>query len=591
MNVRKMLKLFLAMAVVSVLLFVTACGGGSDDTAADTGNNATTETDSGTTDTTPDTDTNATVDTDGINRDGILVFGGSGWAGIFNSIMSNNLYDRYVTDIVKEGLISNNAAGEPVPKIALSWEISNENRTYTFFMDPRAAFSDGTPVTAHDVSFTFHTIAHPLYDGPRYNAVQDLLGVEAFTAGEADSVEGIRVIDDHTIEFTHVNSSPQHIWNFGYGILSEAYYAFGDDWDHFMSLIDRPFGSGQYVFVDYVFQQWIEFERNENYWNPDVQINLAGVIMREVPNESIVPAVIAGEIHIGEAPVNLDNLEALQAAPNVHPNLFVANTLRQITFNTLRPQLEDHRVRQALVYAFDTHAYIVADTGSPDLRSVGTSPFSPVSWAQPPVGTLNEYEFNMERAHELMDEAGWLMADDGFRYKDGERMRLEWIIYHEAAWPGIITGLASQTWGELGVELDIQMMDFATVNSFTSDLPVGEKQFDIYQMGWSMAIDPDLRGGLWDGSESQIHGGSFFNSGWRDERLMELIERGAEEFDQAERTRIYHEIAEITNYYLPVWVLSNGRNLWPIATSVHNLENSAFYSWTNALITDTPWIE
>jgi peptide/nickel transport system substrate-binding protein len=378
---------------------------------------------------------------------------------------------------------------------------------------------------------------------------------------------GIRVIDDRTIAFDHVVASPQHIFNFSFGILCREYYAF-ETWDDFMALIDRPFGSGQFVLVDHVFQQWIEFARNDNHWNTDISINLAGIVMREVPTESIVPALIAGEIHVGEPLVTVDNHEALQAAAHINETLFVANNLRHVTFNTLSPQLSDHRVRQALAYAFDTRAYIVADTGSPDLRSVGNSPFSPVSWAFPGEDALNNYEFDMERAHALMDEAGWLMADNGFRYKDGQRFSLLWLIYHEAAWPGIITGMAAHTWGELGAELDIQMMDFTTVSAMTTGMPPGEKDFDVFQMGWSMSVDPDLRGGLWDGSDSQNVAGTFFNSGFRDPRLMELIELGAFTMDQAERTAIYHEIAAITNYYLPVWVLSNGMNLWGFADDV-----------------------
>jgi len=585
MKAKKILKIVLALALASVMLFAVACRsntGTTDPTNAPATNAPATNT--------PATNAPATEDPMAhINRDGILVFGGSGWDGKFNSIMSNNIYDRMVGTLVFEGLLSNNAAGEPIPNVATHWEVSNESRTYTFHIDPRAKFSDGSPLTAHDVSFTYHTIASPLYDGPRTNAVQDLVGFEAYNDGEADSVEGIRVINDHTIEFTNTMASPQHIWNFGYGILSRNYYAFGDNWDTFLSKIDKPFGSGQYIFVDYVFQQWIEFERNENYWNTDKQVNLAGVIMREVSTESIVPALIAGEIHIGMARANADDKALLEEADNVRTNLFVANTLRHITFNTQRFVLEDHRVRQALAYAFDTKAYIVADTNSPDLMAVGNSPFSPVSWAFPGVDALNNYDFDMDKAHALMDEAGWLMGPDNFRYKDGQKMKLHWLIYHEAAWPGIVTGMAAHTWGELGVELDIEMMDFATVNTYTNALPIGEKQFDVYQMGWSMAIDPDLRGGLWDAANDQA--GGFFNSGFYNDRLMELIELGATTMDQATRTKIYHEIAEITNEYLPVWVLSNGTNLWGINTKVNNLNNGAFMDWDLSIVQQGTWLE
>ena len=525
----------------------------------------------------------------GINRDGVLIFGGSGWDGQLNSIMSNNLYDAYVWNLIQEGLISNDHAGNPIPHLA-HWIISDDYLTYTFFLDPRVAFSDGRPLTAYDVEFTFTTIAHPFYDGPRTSAVEDLVGFQEFRDGNADRVEGIRVIDEHTIEFTHVVYSPQHIWNFGFGILCREFYAF-NTWDDFMARIATPFGSGPFVFGEFLYQQWIDLPRNDNYWHPDRQPNLAGILMRWVPSESLVPELITGGIHVAMPPANMDNLTAIQDADNLWYNLFVANTLRHITFNTTRPHLSDHRVRQALAYAFDTRAYIIADTGHPDLRTVGIAPFSPVSWAFPAGGEgLNLYEFNMERAHELMDEAGWEMGPSGFRYNAaGDRFVVNWLIYPEAAWPGIVTGLAFDTWGELGVELDIEMMDFTSVIARAADPVPGTGDWDIYQMGWSMAIDPDLRGGLWDATMTSE--GDFFASGWDDQRLIDLIHQGATTMAIEDRIPIYHEISRLTNYYLPIWVLSNGTQLWTFCNSVNNMDVGPFFNWTGAVVNTGTWLD
>jgi len=531
----------------------------------------------------------ASTASQGISRDGVLTFGGSGWQGWFNPLMATNTYDQYVNHLVFEGLIWNNVAGEPIPVLATHWEISNNNRTYTFFLDPRATFSDGRPLTAYDVSFTHHVMGHPLYEGSRFNHVQDLVGVNEFRDGEVDHIEGIRIIDDHTIEFTHVVASPQHIWNFAFGILCREHYAF-DTWDQFLEQTLNPLGSGPFILTDIVFQGYgferIVFERNDNHRNAD-SINLAGIVMRHVWDS--FAELSTGGIDIAMIQANTDALDATRAADSLWYNLFVANTLRHVTFNTTREHLSDHRVRQALAYAFDTEAYIIADTGSLDLRAVGNSPFSPVSWAFPGVGALNNYNFNMERAHQLMDEAGWLMADNGFRYKDGERFRIHWLIYPEAVWPSIITDMAYHSWGELGVEIDVEMHDFATIQWLASVPPAGEGQFDVFQMGWNMAIDPDLRGGLWDATGTEE--GAFFSSGFTHPRLMELIELGATTMNQTERTRIYHEIAQITNYYLPIWVLSNGTQLWAFDERVNNLEVGAFLTWPNAVIQQGTWVE
>ena len=525
---------------------------------------------------------------EGINRDNTLVFGHNfGWNGQFNPIMSTNIYDGFVWNLVQEALITNDHTGLPMPKLATHWVISDDFLTYTFFLDPRARFSDGRPLTAYDVEFTFTTIAHPFYDGPRTNAVNSLVGFYEFRSGSTDSVAGIRVIDDHTIEFTHVDYSPQHIWNFSFGILCREFYAF-DTWDDFLALVSTPFGSGPFVFGEFLYQGWVHLPRNENYWHPYRQPNLAGVLMLYTFVD--LHHFQADGVHVALPGIFDENLNFVRGADNLRYNLFVANTLRHITFNTTRPHLSDHRVRQALAYAFDTHAYILMETGHPDLRFVGVAPFSPVSWAFPPDGgNLNTYEFNMQRAHELMDEAGWLMADNGFRYRDGERFVVHWLIYPEALWPSIVANLARETWGELGVEINIEMLNFIEVIERAANPVPGTGNWDIFQMGWSMSIDPDLRGGLWDATMTSY--GDFFASGFTYQRLMDLIHEGATTMDQTARAAIYHEIAEITNYYLPVWVLSNGSQLWVFCDSVNNMEVGPFFNWVNAIVNTGTWID
>ena len=106
-------------------------------------------------------------------------------------------------------------------------------------------------------------------------------------------------------------------------------------------------------------------------------------------------------------------------------------------------------------------------------------------------------------------------------------------------------------------------------------------------MGWSMAIDTDLRGGLWDATMTSY--GDFFASGFTHRRLMDLIELGATTMDQAARAAIYHKIAEITNYYLPVWVLSNGSQLWAFCNSINNMDVGPFISWVNAIVNTGTW--
>ncbi len=95
--------------------------------------------------------------------DKILKFGGSGFDGVFNPILSDNVYDAYIADIIFEKLIENNPEGEFIPGIA-EWDISEDHLTYTFTLKDGIKFSDGTDLTTEDVAFTYMSIAHPKYN-------------------------------------------------------------------------------------------------------------------------------------------------------------------------------------------------------------------------------------------------------------------------------------------------------------------------------------------------------------------------------------------------------------------------------------------
>lgn len=480
--------------------------------------------------------------------DKILKFGGSGWGGLFNPIMTDNVYDSYVSDLLFEHLVDNNIEGEYVPELA-EWTISEDHLTYTFTLKDGIKFSDGTPLTTADVEFTYKTIAHPKYDGPRAYAVSSLVGYEEYHKGETDVFEGIKVIDEKTISFTFPEGSaaPANIECFIYGIMPKHYYEF-ETWEDFLALNEKPLGSGVCVFDSWAPKEFIKLMKNENYWDPARALNIDGILMSEVPDESILSALQTNQIDLAQISSSAENLEAAEAMNNIHLFNYLGNGYTFMCFNCIRPQLEDVRVRQALMYALDRESFIEAQYGA-GLAKVGMAPISPSSWAFPDASELNAYSFDMEKAAQLMDEAGWKKEADGFRYKDGQKMHIKWLVYTDASWPGTLSGMAADTWKQLGVDLEIELMDFDTVADRTMDAEVGEKDFDIYTMGFSLSIDPDPTGALFD-DNAYVKGG-FNASGYKNAEAMELVAKGKAEFDTEKRAEIYKEWAKIMNQEIP----------------------------------------
>ena len=506
---------------------------------------------------------------------GILRLGAIGLDGVFNPITQNQIEDSYVTDLIFDGLISNDATGAPVPLLG-TWEISEDYLTYTFTLFEGITFSDGEPMTTADVAFTYRTMAHPDYDGPRNYAVSPMVGHDAFRAGETDEFPGVEIIDDLTIAFHFYEASPANIWSFEYGILPVHIYDF-EDWSEFVALERHPIGSGRFIFEEYRPMEFVRLSANTNHWNPDRIPQVDGILIIEIPNEILLDALAAGDIDFAQPSTTIDNYNALQAQEGTDAVVFLGNGFQFMTFNTESPQLEDHRVRQALMYALDRQAFVDITLGAA-LGSVGMAPISPASWAFPDGDGLNDYAFNMERAQELMAEAGFTPGDDGILVNEaGVRMELTFPVYTEVEWPGVVAGLAADSWGQLGVDLNIELTDFNTVIARTMTPEPGEKEFDVYVLGFSLAIDPDPSGAIFD--YDAFMAGGFNASGFFHARAQELIAEGRTEFDQDARAEIYAEWAELMNYYLPSVIMAYRNELWAVNSNVNGMVIDTFLRW------------
>ena len=494
--------------------------------------------------------------------DQILKFGTSGFEGVFNPVLSDNVYDSYITALIFDGLVDVDGTGEYVPELA-TWELDEETKTvYTFTLRDGLKFSDGTPLTANDVAYTYNVIKEADYAGPR----------TAVGAAIAD----INVIDDKTIAFTMTDPSPANLQNFTYGILSEAYYAH-DNFEALSALNDKPMGCGQFTLKGWAPKQYISVVPNPDYWDTDNIPTIEEFQMLEVSEDTLLGAMQNGQIDFCQPAAKLENVEGINALENAHLISYLANGYTFMCFNTTRPTLEQIEVRQALLYALDRRSFLMNEYGSLDLVSLGMAPISKTSWAYPGDDELNAYEFDLDKANQMLDEAGWDQRDtDGVRMKDGVRMDLHWLVYYEATWPGTLSSMAYDSWKQIGVNLIVDNMDFNTVAATTMDAVPGEKDFDIYTMGFSLSIDPDPTGGLFD-ADAYSEGG-FNASGWRDERSQELIKAGLTEFDQEKRAEIYKEWAIIQNEQVPTAIVAYRSEIWAVNNRVHGLDDIGVYT-------------
>ncbi|WP_138205890.1 ABC transporter substrate-binding protein [Haloimpatiens lingqiaonensis] len=502
------------------------------------------------------------------NRKDMLIVGFNAPEGKFNSIYSGTVDDAYVCSLIYDGLISNDAEGNPTANVAEKWEISEDGKTYTFKLKKGIKFSSGDELTAEDVAFTYTAICDPNYKGSRFDAVEKLLGYEKYHKGDAKEVEGIKVIDPYTISFTLTEPKAPAIYDFGYGIMPKKYYGF--EKGKIKELEDKflkPVGSGAYIFKEYKPGQEVVLEKNPNYWKGEPKIKT--VILKAVTAENMMQQIKAGEIDVCRVSAKPENVQELKEAGFLNMQLYPGNGYGYMGLNLRNEKFKDKRVRQALAYGLDRKGFANAYFG--EYADVCNGPVSPVSWAY--TDDLNKYEYDADKANKLLDEAGWVKKDDGFRYKDGKKFTISWYTYSGSKYVETLIPIVKDNWKKLGIDVVPEMMEFATLCTKVYD----EQNFEMFNMAWSLSIDPDSLGIF--GISQDVKGG-FNAGGWRNEDGEKLLQEGLKTTKLEERKEIYKKWLQIANDDLPYIFLDMSKEMWAVSSKVKGLDLSPYIDFT-----------
>jgi peptide/nickel transport system substrate-binding protein len=560
------------LAIVSVfvaLMFVfTACGSGSQgvDTQAGVTKSGVTEI--------IKAEAPEKLPASASNRKDTLIAGITAPEGKFNPIYSSTLYDSYVCDLVFDPLLFNDEQGNPIPWVAEKWEISPDGKTYTFYIKKGIKFSSGDELTAEDVAFTYTAICDPKYDGMRADAVNGMVGYKEYHEGDAKEVAGIKVIDPYTVSFTleKVNSAALlNVFTNTYGIMSKKYYGFEKgNADRIKDLFLKPMGSGPYIFKEYKAGQEISFEKSPTYWGGEIKI--PKVIMKVTDATTNIQELVTGSTDLDRIPAKPENITMLKNAGFINMQLYPENGYGYIGLNLKNELFKDIKVRQALMYGLNRKGFV--DAYYKGYATTCDVPIATVSWAY--TDKVEKYDFNPDKANQLLDEAGWVKKDDGFRYKDGKKFTIHWMTYTGSKYVDTLIPIVKDNWGKLGIEVIPELMEFSTLSGKVYD----EQAFEMYNMAWSLSLDPDPSGIF---SKEQTTPGGSNSVSWVNEESEKLMAEGLLETDQAKRKEIYQKWAIVANRELPYLFLSTNKEMWAVSDRVKGMELSPFITWTYML--------
>ncbi|GIN99349.1 ABC transporter substrate-binding protein [Brevibacillus halotolerans] len=452
--------------------------------------------------------------------------------GVFNPYFYHNGYDGNVTSVMFSPLVDIDKSGKPVPKLAEKWDISNDQLTYTFHLRKNVKFSNGEPLTADDVAFTLTVLHDKTYDGETEIAEAHIKGGKAYKEGKAKTIEGITVIDPQTIKITTEKVNARSLLLLGGHVLSKAYYGKGYEpgkLDYLRTLHTKPVGAGPYKFEKFIPGQEVRFVANEYYYEGKPAIPH---FIYKTTDGDTTQFFQTGETDYSSFPANADNLELLKGLGFANINIYTSTAYSYLSFNHSKPYLKDKRVRQALIYGLDRQQ--IVDAAYQGYAQVANVPISPVSWAY--TEDVNPYAYDVNKAKQLLDEAGWKEGSDGIREKDGKKLVLHYLTTKSKV-SDILIPIAKENYKLIGVQLEAELMDYPALVARTD-----KGDHDLASFSTTMLGDPS------DGvvQFSSTGGGSFTNThGYSNPKVDELLAKSVGTLDIEKRKEAYKELYQV----------------------------------------------
>ncbi|MEE3005969.1 MAG: peptide ABC transporter substrate-binding protein [Chloroflexota bacterium] len=422
------------------------------------------------------------------------------------------------------------------PDLAEDWDISPDGKVFTFRLRQDAKFHDGRPVVAEDFRWSLERAADPLTESPVADLyLSDVIGVADKLNGKAETIQGLRVIDERTLELTIDAPKSYFLAKLTYptAFVVDRKNVEGNknNW------VFEPNGTGPFRLERYDIGETILLGRNENYhlgppFLDEVEFILSGgdpMLMYE--NDEIhVTGLGLADLERVQDPSNPLRTELATAPPGF--------TVSFIGMNLEQPPFDDVKFRQALNYAVNKKE--IATTALSDLvvPAIGVIPPGFPSYNP----DLRGYGYDPEKAKRLLSESRY-----GADPASIPRITLS-IAGNFGASVGLDMEVMLRSWQEtLGVEVEIQQTEWAT---FLQD--VHQRRFQMFALGWS-ADYPDPQ----DFLDIMFHTDSANNWGnYNNREVDSLLEKARVEPDQTARFQQYNLIEQLIvddAPWVPLW--------------------------------------
>ena len=482
---------------------------------------------------------------------GAITLWGSAMPKSFNMWEDYNSFSAELMGMMFEPLVSlHSTEDREVGILADSWNVSEDGKTFTFHVDPRAKWSDGKSVTAEDVQFYYDVIMDEKNLTPIFK-----VGLSRFDRPE--------VVDSLTIKMTAKESHWGNFWEAAGMLAFPKHVWAGKDFNQIR--YEFPVVSGPYKIKTFREDRYVELARRADWWGFKKNWNRGKYNFEKIRYRFMNDQTKALEafkkqdinayaIYTSSIWMKQTDFDAIQKGWAVKQRIFNKEPIgfQGMAINLRKPQFQDVRVRRALNMLLNREAmnekymynqYFLLNSYYPDLWEGNQNPTAPL------------YKFNPDSARALFAEAGYKVNAQGVLEKDGKPFAINFITSQEDL--RHLT-LFQEDLKKVGVVATIEQMSQSTLRKRLDDA-----DFDLYWVNWGAGRlrDPEAS---WN-STTALQKGTNNLAGVQDKVVDSLINLQKTEFDLAKRNEILkaldNRLAEIVPYVL-MWQCDHHRILY-----------------------------
>lgn len=501
---------------------------------------------------------------------GIFYEGAIGTFTNANPLFANGDVNLTVSRLLFPGLFKYDQNNHLVGDLAESWSVDSLGRNYTVSLKPNLKWQDGKQLTANDVVFTYRTIENPDVQSNLFN-----------------NWYGIKVIalNKLTVKFTlpsPLSSFPYELTN---GIIPAHIFGAIPPIEMRSSPYDNvdPIGSGPFKLSllnsenlsNGDPEEQIDLASNSNYYSG--QPKLAGFNLIAYANQNDM--LNAFEHHNIQAMVGLNNLPlALANDSTVYANYIPITAQTMVFYRNDSALLSDVNIRKAMSLAIDT-TKVISQIAYPALPIHG--PLLPNMVAYNPI--YNQMTNVPKEAAQILDSSGWIMAKDGYRYKNGQQLQFNLYTQDTPEYLRVAGSLINQ-WRQLGA--NVELKQFSSIDAKNI---IAYKTYDMFLYSISVGVDPDVFA-YWDSLQAQPTSIPGLNlSLYKSSTADDSLSAGRTRLDPAERAIKYGPFLQSWQTDYPALALYQPNYLFVYRPKINNFNSNEINTFTDLYSNVSNW--